>query len=276
MQRRMDRNRRTASQQSLRAIRARLSRAGKLPGAQCSGLHDSTAAKNTQSSPRPRNGGEGSGVRGQSTPKSPSPDCPKASRVRKYPGARQQCRRRQKGCTQTPADCRPRLAFTPGYRTQREGARARKPELRNHKQASRVRKYPGAQHRCRHRQKGCTHTPADCRPRLAFMPGYRTQREWARAGKPELRNHKQASRVRKYPGAQQQCRHRQKGCKTHTRGLPSAARLMHRNSFVPIRAHSWFQHDTSSTARPVQNQRLRRNSQPRPAETHSISTIAPG
>jgi len=111
----------------------------------------------------------------------------------------------------------------PGHRTQREGARARKPELRNHKQASRVRKYPGARQRRRRRPKGYTHTrglPSAAR----LMPGHRTQREGARARKPELRNHKQASRARKCPGAGQLRRH-PRGY-THTRGLPSAARLM--------------------------------------------------
>ena len=225
LQRRMDRNRRTASQQSLRAIRARLSRAGKLPGAQCSGLHDSTAAKNTQSSPRPRNGGEGSGVRGQSTPKSPSPDCPKASRVRKYPGARQQCRRRQKGCTQTPADCRPRLAFTPGYRTQREDARARKHELRNHKQASRVRKYPGARQRCRHRQKGCkTHTrglPSAARL-YAGISDAKGNRSGSKARATKSQTGEPGTEV---PGCAASMPPPAEGLHAHTRGLPSAARL---------------------------------------------------
>ncbi len=112
----------------------------------------------------------------------------------------------------------------PGHRTQREGARAGKHELRNHKQASRVRKYPGAGQLRRH-PRGYTHTrglPSAAR----LMPGHRTQREGARAGKPELRNHKQASRVRKYPGAGQRRRRRPKGCYAHprtaVRGSPHA------------------------------------------------------
>ena len=50
---------------------------------------------------------------------------------------------RQRRPAQTPADYRPRLAFTTGHRTQRGCARAGMTERQNHTQVSRVRKCPG-------------------------------------------------------------------------------------------------------------------------------------
>jgi len=79
---------------------------------------------------------------------------------------------------------------------------------------------------CRQRRKGnSTHT-------RGLPSAARLQDRWANAkGRCSgwkaraTETHTQASRVRKCPGTRQGCRLRRKGNSTHTRGLPSAARL---------------------------------------------------